>query len=175
MPERLGLPHPARVRVDTPLLPARRRTSPPSPAGGATGSPSCWASLAAAALPPFDLAPVLVIAFAGLIWLDDGSAGPGASFRLGWGFGFGFFLAGLYWIAAALFVDIGRFWWLVPFAAAGLPAGFALYTGLALFAARALARSRPVCRRHARIFAFAVAWSIAEWARGHALRACRGT
>ncbi len=72
----------------------------------------------------------------GLLWLDDGSAGPGASFRLGWVFGFGFFLAGLYWIAAALFVDIDRFWWLVPFAAAGLPAGFALYIGLALLATR---------------------------------------
>ena len=44
------------------------------------------------------------------------------------------FIAGLYWIAAALFVDIARFWWLVPFAAAGLPAAFALYIGLALLA-----------------------------------------
>ncbi len=124
--------------------------------------------VAAAALPPVDLTPVLAIVFPGLLWLDEGSAGPGASFRLGWVFGFGFLLAGLYWIAAALFVDIGRYWWLVPFAAAGLPAGFALYIGLALFAARLLARSLHLPPT-ARIFAFAVAWSIAEWARGHAL------
>ena len=91
---------------------------------------------AAAALPPVDLTPLLVIVFPGLLWLDDGSAGPAASFRLGCAFGFGFFLAGLYWIAAALFVDFDRFWWLVPFAAAGLPAGFALYIGLALLATR---------------------------------------
>ena len=89
---------------------------------------------AAAALPPFDLTPLLAVVFPGLLWLDDGSASLWASFRLGWVFGFGFFLAGLYWIAAALFVDIDRFWWLVPFAAAGLPAGFAVYVGLALLA-----------------------------------------
>ncbi len=95
---------------------------------------------AAAAMPPLDLTPLLAVVFPGLLWLDDGSAGPGASFRLGWVFGFGFFLAGLYWIAAALFVDIDRFWWLVPFAAAGLPAGFAIYVGLALFATSLVAR-----------------------------------
>jgi apolipoprotein N-acyltransferase len=124
--------------------------------------------VAAAALPPVDLTPVLVVAFPGLLWLDEGSAGLGASFRLGWVFGFGFLLAGLYWIAAALFVDIGRYWWLVPFVAAGLPAGFAIYIGLALFAARLVARALHLPAT-ARVFAFAIAWSIAEWARGHAL------
>ena len=123
---------------------------------------------AAAAMPPLDLMPLLAVAFPGLLWLDDGSAGPGASFRLGWVFGFGFFLAGLYWIAAALFVDIDRFWWLVPFAAAGLPAGFAIYVGLALFATSLVSRILRLPAA-ARVFGFAVAWSMAEWARGHAL------
>ncbi|HEV2100007.1 MAG TPA: apolipoprotein N-acyltransferase [Stellaceae bacterium] len=123
---------------------------------------------AALALPPFDLTPLLAVVFPCLLWLDDGSAGPAASFRLGWVFGFGFFLAGLYWIAAALFVDIARFWWLVPFAAAGLPAGFALYIGLALCATR-LAVEYLRLPATARICAFAVCWSVAEWARGHAL------
>lgn len=122
---------------------------------------------AAAAMPPVDMTPLLLVAFPGLLWLDDGSAGAGASFRLGWVFGFGFFLAGLYWIAAALFVDIDRFWWLVPFAAAGLPAGFAIYAGLALFAVSLATRAMRLPPA-ARVFAFAVAWSIAEWVRGHA-------
>jgi apolipoprotein N-acyltransferase len=123
--------------------------------------------VAAAAMPPVDLTPLLAIAFPGLLWLDDGSAGPGASFRLGWVFGFGFFLAGLYWIAAALFVDIAQFWWLVPFAGAGLPAGFAIYIGLALFAVSLTVRTLRLPAA-ARVFAFAIAWSLAEWARGHA-------
>jgi apolipoprotein N-acyltransferase len=122
---------------------------------------------AAASMPPVDLTPTLLIAFPGLLWLDDGSAGAAGSFRLGWVFGFGFFLAGLYWIAAAMFVDIARFWWLVPFAAAGLPAGFAIYIGLALAATSLIAR-RWRLPPAARVIAFAIAWSAAEWARGHA-------
>jgi apolipoprotein N-acyltransferase len=122
---------------------------------------------AAAAMSPIDMTPLLAAAFPGLLWLDDGSASAGASFRLGWVFGFGFFLAGLYWIAAALFVDIARFWWLVPFAAAGLPAGFAIYVGLALFVTSLLSRYLRL-QAVVRICAFAIAWSAAEWARGHA-------
>ena len=49
---------------------------------------------AAAALPPFDLTPLLAVVFTSLLWLDDGSANPWASFRLGWVFGFGFFSPG---------------------------------------------------------------------------------
>ncbi len=123
---------------------------------------------AAAAMPPLDLAPLLAVALPGLLWLDDGSASANASFRLGWVFGFGFFLAGLYWIAAALFVDIGRFWSLVPFAAAGLPAGFAIYIGRRCLATSLVARSLRLPPA-ARVFAFAIAWSAAEWVRGHAL------
>ncbi len=122
---------------------------------------------AAAALPPADLTPLLLVAFVGLLWLEEGSAGPGTSFGLGYVFGFGFFLAGLYWIAAALFVDIATFWWLVPIAAVGLPAAFALYIGLALLALN-LAANHLRLPGTARIFLFAIAWTAAEWVRGHA-------
>ena len=122
---------------------------------------------ATATLPPVDLAPLLLVAFTGLLWLDDGSSGPWASFRLGYAFGFGFFISGLYWIAAALFVDIDSFWWLVPIAAAGLPAAFSLYVGFALLATNLAVRHLRLPGM-ARIFAFAVAWTVAEWVRGHA-------
>ena len=122
---------------------------------------------ATATLPPVDLTPLLLVAFTGLLWLDDGSTGPWASFRLGYAFGFGFFISGLYWIAAALFVDIASFWWLVPVAAAGLPAAFALYVGSALLATNLAVRHLRLPGT-ARIFAFAVAWTVAEWVRGHA-------
>ena len=122
---------------------------------------------ATATLPPIDLTPLLLVAFSGLLWLDDGSAGLWASFRLGYAFGFGFFISGLYWIAAALFVDIASFWWLVPVVAAGLPAAFALYIGAALLAANLAVRHLRLPGT-ARIFAFAIAWTAAEWVRGHA-------
>ena len=123
-------------------------------------------ALLAAGLPPVDLTPVIFVSFPLLLWLDEGSLGGWASVRLGYAFGFGFFVAGLYWIAAALFVDIGRFWWALPFAVVGLPAV------LALFTAAALGMTSVLCRRlhfsaAARVSLFAVAWSATEWARGH--------
>lgn len=125
-------------------------------------------ALAAAALPPVDMTPVLLIAFPGLVWLADGNGGYKSAFALGWSFGFGFFVAGLYWIAAALFVDIAQFWWLVPFAVAGVPAG------LAIFTATALAVSHALCRwlrlgGTGRVLALVLCWSGAEWLRGHIL------
>jgi apolipoprotein N-acyltransferase len=155
------------ARVDTPLCRLAHDTAALS-GWRRYGLAFALGVAAAAALPPVDLTPILALVFPGLLWLDEGSAGPGASFRLGWVFGFGFFLAGLYWIAAALFVDIARFWWLVPFVAAGLPAYLAIYIGSALFSTHLAVR----CLRSpatARVFAFAIAWIGAEWLRGHLL------
>jgi apolipoprotein N-acyltransferase len=125
-------------------------------------------ALAAASLSPVDLTPVLVVSFTGLIWLADGTRGRGGALLLGWSFGFGFFLAGLYWIAAALFVDIAQFWWMVPFAVAGLPAGLAIFTALAQLAAFE-ASERLRLAGSARILAFAACWAVAEYLRGHVL------
>jgi apolipoprotein N-acyltransferase len=125
-------------------------------------------TLLAGALPPIDLTPLIFIAFPGLLWLDEGSTGPWASARLSYVFGLGFFVAGLYWIAAALFVDIARFWWALPFAVLGLPAYLALYPAAAL-GVTSLATIRLRLPAGARICVFAVAWSAAEWARGHFL------
>ena len=121
-------------------------------------------ALAAAAMPPVDIVPVLVVSFSGLVWLLDGAQSKRGAFLLGWCYGFGFFVAGLYWIGIALLTDVARFWWLLPFGVMGLPAFFAFYTGFALLACHWL---RP--RGVARIFALAVAWTAAEWVRGHAL------
>ena len=146
-----------RLALDVAALTGRRRY----------GLAFLLGAAAAAAMSPVDMVPLLAVAFPGLLWLDDGSTSAGATFRLGWVFGFGFFLAGLYWIAAALFVDLARFWWLVPFAAAGLPAGFAIYIAFALLTTR-LVVQRLQLSAAARVFVFAIAWSAAEWTRGHA-------
>jgi apolipoprotein N-acyltransferase len=122
--------------------------------------------LLAAALPPIDLTPVVFVVFPLYLWLDDGSPSAWASARLGYVFALGHFAAGLYWIAGALFVDIGRFWWALPFALLGLPAVMAIYLGAALYVA-ALTRVRFRLGGLGRICAFAVMWSVAEWLRGH--------
>ena len=123
-------------------------------------------ALLAAALPPVDMAPLVFVVFPLYLWLDDGSAGPWASARLGYVFALGHFAIGMYWIAEALFVDIARFWWALPFAVLGLPAMLATYVAVCFYAA-ALARFQLRLSGVARICAFAVAWSVAEWLRGH--------
>ena len=122
--------------------------------------------LLAAALPPVDLTPVVFIVFPLYLWLDEGSATPAASGRLAFIFALGHFAAGLYWIAAAMFVDIGHYWWALPFALLGMPAFMSAYVGLCLYVA-ALIKSRLKLSGVAAICLFAVAWSSAEWLRGH--------
>lgn len=123
-------------------------------------------SLLAAALPPIDLTPLVFVIFPLYLWLDDGSATPWASARLGYVFALGHFVAGLYWVAAALFVDIQQYWWVLPFALLGIPAMLAVYVAAGLYVA-ALLRFRLKLGGIGRVCAFAVMWSTAEWLRGH--------
>jgi apolipoprotein N-acyltransferase len=120
--------------------------------------------LAAGGLAPLNVVVLLVVAFTGLVWLLDGATDRRTAFAIGWAFGFGFFVAGLHWIVYPLLVDAGRFAWMIPFALTLLPGGLALFVGLATWAAHSLG-----WRGALRILALAVAWTAAEWLRGHVL------
>ena len=85
-----------------------------------------------------------------------------AAASAGWWFGFGYFLAGLYWVGNAFLVDAKTFGWLLPFAVVALPAGMAVYTALGLALARLI-----WTRGATRVLALAVALTVAEWLRGH--------
>lgn len=96
-----------------------------------------------------------------LLLVRRASSRTGA-FVVGWGFGFGWFLAGLYWVGIAFYADAERFGSLaVP--AVLLLAGFlAILPGLACLAV-ALPSWTSV---RAQALALAVAWTLAEMARG---------
>ena len=123
--------------------------------------------LATFALPPAYAVPLLLIAFPGLLWLLEGAATKKAAFGIGWWFGFGHHLCGLYWVTFALFTDIAQFWWAVPLSAAGLPVLLSMFTGLATLTLWTLARRNIVAGGLARAVAFAVVWAAFEWLRGH--------
>lgn len=123
----------------------------------------------ALALAPVNAWPVLILTFPVLVWLVDGSAagrwsGAWAAAFAGWCFGFGYFLAGVYWVGYAFLVDADTFGWLLPIAVAGLPAYLALFTGLGLAAARLIWVRGPE-----RVLALAATLTAAEWLRGHLL------
>jgi len=65
-----------------------------------------------------------------LLWLLKRSTSVFQSFFIGWGFGVGYFLSGLYWISYALLVDSNLFGWLIPFAVIIIPASLGLYIGI---------------------------------------------
>ncbi|HEU0018168.1 MAG TPA: apolipoprotein N-acyltransferase [Methyloceanibacter sp.] len=124
------------------------------------------------AFAPIHAWPVLFISFGLLVWLLDDCRASHAELgdRLrcaaltGLWFGVGYFLTGLYWIAEAFLVEPWRHGWLIPFVMTALPGGMALFYAAAAALAMALWRPGP-----ARVFALAIAFGLAEFARGHIL------
>ena len=121
------------------------------------------------ALAPINLWPAMFVTMPVAVWLLDGAAAGRfgrltAAAAAGWWFGFGYFLAGLYWVGFAFLVDAKTFGWLMPFAVIALPAGLALFTASGFALARALWTRGPL-----RILTFAAALTAAEWLRGHVL------
>jgi apolipoprotein N-acyltransferase len=128
---------------------------------------------------PFFLWPIMFVTFPALIWvldavcLREGEAEePLVTFRkrllnaafIGWAFGFGFFLASIYWVGYAFYVDAQRHAILMPFAVAGLSGLLAFFYAAASVVAAALWQ-----RGYARLLAFAFAFFCTEAARGYLL------
>jgi apolipoprotein N-acyltransferase len=131
-----------------------------------------FGALSVLAFAPVHAWPVLFLTFGGLVWLLDGchAANDSRIERLkcagiiGFWFGFGYFLAGLYWIAEAFLVEPLRHGWLLPFVMTALPGGMALFFAVAC--ALAMLFWLPGAGR---VLALAIALGLAEFARGHVL------
>ena len=120
--------------------------------------------LSALAFAPFFVFPIFFLTLPIFVWLIDGSADWRRAFSAGWFFGFGYFFFNLFWIGEAFLVEADKFAWLLPFAVTLLPAGLALFWGIAAAVAR-LFWSEGI----GRLFVFAITLSLAEWLRGHIL------
>ncbi|HEX5998558.1 MAG TPA: apolipoprotein N-acyltransferase [Hyphomicrobiaceae bacterium] len=131
-------------------------------------------AVSALAMAPFFFWPVLWLTLPVLVWLIDGAADRHADQRrgrrlvaaagAGWWWGFGYFLAGLYWIGDAFLVEAEVFAFLMPAAVMAMPAGLALFYAAATGIASLVWQSRLW-----RVLGLALALSAAEWLRGHIL------
>lgn len=162
------------MRVPVPMTPPVTRLGLADPVILASG----WqrfliAGLAGAAstlaLAPIGVWPVMFVTLPVLVWLLDGIKTTGwravrTAFTVGWWFGFGYFLAGVWWVGAAFLVDARTFGWLLPFAITALPAWLAVLTGAGTAVARLAWSAGPW-----RIVTFAAALAASEWLRGQLL------
>lgn len=127
------------------------------------------------AMAPFFAWPVLWITLPVLVWLIDGAVATAsndgdryrrkevAAAEIGWWFGFGYFVVGLFWVGEAFLVEAEIFAVLLPFAVTLLPAYLAFYWAAA--AGLAAAVWTPGSDRVLRL---ALGLSAMEWLRGHA-------
>nr|WP_255561616.1 apolipoprotein N-acyltransferase [Pseudohoeflea sp. DP4N28-3] len=126
-------------------------------------------ALGALALAPVNFFAVMFISLPVLVWLLDGASSEGhgglvmrmrPAFMVGWWFGFGYFIAGLWWLGNALLADADQFAWALPLAVIGLPAVLALFYGAATALARLFWNDG-----FGRIALFSVSFALLEYAR----------
>ena len=125
------------------------------------------------ALPPFGIFPLLIVPMVASVWLLDGTTShskqPGGrsafsaswqATKVGWWLGFGYFLAGLWWLGAAFLVEADEFAWALPLGVMGLPAVLAVFTGIGFAASRLIWANNS-----GRILALAAGLGLSEWLR----------
>jgi apolipoprotein N-acyltransferase len=118
-----------------------------------------WGLASALALPPLHLVPVLLFSVPAFLRLIGGAKTWKQVAWIGWLFGFGLNLAGLYWITEPMLTELATFWWLVPFADPLLSFAVAFYTIIPALAAYYAPPGLP------RMLVFAGAWVVSDLIR----------
>ena len=98
------------------------------------------------------------------VLLANAKSGRGAAV-IGWLFGLGYFLFGLWWIGNALLVDGNEFAWVWPISVIGLPLLLSSFTAAAGFMAYRILNLRSI----AGFFGFTACYLLMEWMRGNIL------
>jgi apolipoprotein N-acyltransferase len=121
-----------------------------------------FASLVFAPLHFFIAAPIALSIF---YFLLDKASKRKEVFWIGFAFGFGYFLTGIYWIAISLLVDAASFAWLIPFALTLIPSALALYLGLFALSYKFILAKFRLNFTGQKILVFAVIWTFFEFLR----------
>jgi len=120
-------------------------------------------AVGALAMAPTDLFPAMLGPMGASVLLLDSAGTAKKAALAGWWLGFGYCVAGLWWLGAAFFVE-SDFIWAAPFGVLGLPALLALFFAAGFWGAFHLWRPGPW-----RVFVLAVALGASEWLRGTVL------
>lgn len=126
---------------------------------------------AAFGLAPIYFIPACFLSFGLFVCILDNIASikeqskfsKGINFALAnWSFGFGYFLAGLFWLSYALTSMKEIYYWAIPLVLIGFSSFLAIYWGLLGALLSFFWRNN-----FSRFFALAISIGIAEWLRGH--------
>lgn len=117
--------------------------------------------LLATTFAPLHLIFFLPVCFSGLLILLKTAKTKKQAFFIGWWFGWGQFIAGLYWIGIAFTIDANAHAALIPLPTLGLPAFLAILTGLAT-----LATYITGIQGLSRVLIFTGFWTLFEYIRG---------
>ncbi|AIL65778.1 Apolipoprotein N-acyltransferase [Rickettsiales bacterium Ac37b] len=123
--------------------------------------------LSALSLPPCFYTFLNFITFPVLYYFTTVCTNKVKAFVVGWWFGFGYFILGLYWFAHALLIEADKFSWLIPFANLGIPSLLAIYIGLTTWSFYILLKLIPRITIIGKLLTFSSIWMIFEWLRGH--------
>ena len=115
-----------------------------------------FGALAALGQAPIEWPIATVLSLAAVIAVYGRASTAKAAAKIGWAYGFGYFLLALAWIVNPFLVEPDRDGWMAPFAIALLPAGLGLFWAVAFAAGKRLGGGA---------FALAVSLALAEASR----------
>lgn len=115
------------------------------------------------AMQPYEFWPILILGLSGFWLILTENTKRWQSYLSGFLFGFGYFVAGLWWVANALLVDGNPYLWALPLALFGLQALLSFFLLMAGGLSQTFAPGRSI-----QAFLFFIAMvSFWEWGRGH--------
>ena len=114
------------------------------------------------AFAPFHFFVAAIISLSVFYFLLEKATKKKEIFWLGFFFGFGHFLCGIYWIAISLLVDASQFAWLIPFALTLIPSALALYLALFALSYKFFVTKFNFEKTYQKILIFALCWLFFE-------------
>ncbi|MBN9564983.1 MAG: apolipoprotein N-acyltransferase [Alphaproteobacteria bacterium] len=113
---------------------------------------------------PYSWLIFIGIGLTGLYALVSHTSSHRINFWIGYLHGLGMFGVSLYWINNAMFVDLSRFWWLIPIGVLTIPAILSFYVGASTYL---FSKLKPFINMHFWPLLFSLLWCVFEWLRGH--------
>lgn len=114
---------------------------------------------------PFHFFPAAIISLSAFYLVLEKETKKSRIFFLGFSYGFGYFLVGVYWISISLLVEADQFAWLIPFAITLIPGALAVYIALTALCYKLIVQKFKVTQTIKKVIIFAILWLIFELLR----------